>query len=337
MEAAVWFGANDIRVEERQKPFPRKGEVLIKVREAGICGTDLMIYTGKFPRSRPPLTLGHEFAGEVVATGDIPSDLKSGDRVVVNPLISCGRCVSCKMGFPHVCVQLRLIGVDTDGSFAEFVRVSWEKVYRIPSDCSFETGALIEPIAVALHGVARSCCEVGDQVVVLGAGPIGLLLAMISKTAGASKVIVTEVLRYRLELAEKFGFDVIDSSRLDVLKEVLGKTNGTGADIVFEAAAVPQTASQLVSLVRPRGRIIIVGLYKQPPAIDLLTVNFKEEEIIGSRVYSERDFERAVHLAGSGRLHIEHLITHRLDLQNIKEGFRLLEHGKDVMKVMLSL
>lgn len=336
MRAAVWYGENEIRLEEKEKPSLKKGEVLIRVKSTGICGTDLMIYKGKFPRSRPPLVLGHEFAGEIVTTNETPSDVKAGDSVVVNPLIFCGHCVSCKMGFPHVCTNLRLIGVDVDGSFAEFVRASWEKVYRIPSGFPFQTAALVEPTAVALHAVARSGCKVGDHAVVLGAGPIGLLIAMVAKTAGASKVIVTEVLKHRLELAEKLGFDVIDSARDEACSEVLRKTSNRGVDIVFETAAVSQTASQLISLIRPRGRILIVGLYKESPSVDLLSINFKEGEIMGSRVYSDADFEKAVDLVTSGRLNVDPLITDRLNLEDIKDGFELLERGEGIMKVVLS-
>lgn len=336
MKAAIWYGENEIRVEEHEKPSIKEGEVLIKVKTVGICGTDLMIYKGEFPRSRPPLIPGHEFAGEVVATKDIQSNLKIGDRVVVNPLIFCGRCIACRMGFPHVCTKLKLIGVDVDGSFAEFVKASWEKVYRIPSDFPFQTAALGEPTAVALHAVKSSACAVGDSVVVLGAGPIGLLVAMIAKIAGASKVIVTEVLKYRFKLAEELGFCVIDSSRDDVGEKIRRMTKNRGVDIVFDTAAVPQTASQLTSLIRPRGQIIVVGLCKQPATIDLLNIIFKEGHLQGSRVYSEMDFEKAVELVTSGKLKIDPLITHRLNLKEINEGIKLLEKGKDVMKVVIS-
>jgi len=336
MKAAVWYGENNIKIEQREKPSIKEGEVLIKVKAVGICGTDLMIYKGKFPRSRPPLIPGHEFTGEVVASKNVPSNLKIGDKVVVNPLISCGRCVACKMGFSNVCSKLRLIGVDIDGSFAEFVKASWEKVYKIPSDFPPETAALVEPAAVALHAVRISTCKVGDFVVVLGAGPIGLLVAMVARIAGASQIILTEVLKYRLELAEKLGFYVIDSSKNNVGEKIQKMTKGKGADVVFDTAAVSQVASQLVSLIRPRGKIVIVGLYKQPPSVDLLDIIFKEGHLLGSRVYSEVDFEKAVNLITSGKLKIEPLITHRLSLEEINEGIKLLEKGKNAMKIVLS-
>ena len=335
MKAAVWYGENDVRVEEIKKPSIKEGEVLIKVRAAGICGTDLTIYKGKFPRSRPPLIPGHEFAGEVVAVKNVPSHLKIGDRVVVNPLLFCGRCIACKMGFSNACPKLRLIGVDIDGAFAEFVKASWEKVHKIPSNFPFETAALIEPVAVALHAVKKSTCGIGDLIMVMGAGPIGILVAMIARIAGASQVIVTEVLEYRVKLAKKLGFCVIDSSKSNVVEKVCEMTKGRGVDVVFDTAAVPQVASQLVSLIRPRGKIVIIGLYKEPSPVDLLDMIFKEAHLLGSRVYSEIDFEKAADLVTSGKIKIESLITHRLSLKEVKEGIKLLEKGKNVMKVVV--
>ena len=336
MKAAVWYGENDIRVEEREKPSPEKGKVLIRVRAAGICGTDLMIYGGKFPRSRPPLVPGHEFVGEVVTKNDIPSDLKTGDHVAVNPLISCGHCVACRMGFPHVCKKLRLIGVDVDGAFAEYVTASWEKVFRIPTSLSYEIASLIEPTAVAVHVVARSALTVGDYVVVLGGGPIGLLIAMVARIAGASRIFVTEVLHDRLKLGACLGFEAVDASDGDVTARILRKMGGRGADIVFDAAGVPQTSGIMVSLIRPRGRIVLVGLHKQQASVDLFNTSLKEAEIVGSRVYSQTDFEKAINLITSGRLVVDSLVTHRLSLDDVGDGLRLLAEGGEVVKVVLS-
>jgi 2-desacetyl-2-hydroxyethyl bacteriochlorophyllide A dehydrogenase len=241
------------------------------------------------------------------------------------------------MGFPHVCEKLRLLGVDVDGAFAEYVRASWQKVYRIPPGPSDETASLTEPTAVAVHVVGRSGLSVGETVVILGGGPIGLLIAMIAEIAGASRIFVAEILQNRLKLAEQLGFEVIDSSKQAVSQEVQTRTGGRGVDVVFDAAGVPQTGSVMVSLVRPRGRIVLVGLYKKPPAVDLFTTTLKEAELIGSRVYSDIDFEKATNLIISGRLTLGPLVTHRLSLDDASEGLRLIEDGKNAMKVVLSL
>jgi 2-desacetyl-2-hydroxyethyl bacteriochlorophyllide A dehydrogenase len=336
MKAAVWHGADDLRVEDVKAPVPEKGEVLLKVRATGICGTDLMIYKGKFPRSKPPLILGHELMGEIAEVNDVPENIKVGDRAAVNPLISCGMCVACRMGTPNVCQNLRVLGTDLDGSFAEFVKVSWKKLYKIESDIPVDGASLVEPSAVACHGIKRAGCGVGDFVVVQGAGPIGILTAMVARIAGAADVVLTEIHKYRIELAEKLGFIAIDPTRSDVVKEIKEMTDNRGADIVVNAAPVKQSAEQMTKLIRPRGKIVVFAFFKEPAAIDLSNLTFTEGHIVGSRVYSEIDFQRAVDLIQSGKLDVEPLITHRLDLKEAPDGVELLEKGDDVMKVVIS-
>jgi len=337
VKAAVWYGEKDgIRIEARENPVLEKGEVLVKVEACGICGTDLMIYKGKFPRSHPPLIPGHEFAGEVVETCDTSSGLKVGDKVVVNPLFFCGKCIACKEGFTNACPKLGLIGVDIDGAFAEYVKAKEDKVYKIPSNFPLEEAALVEPAAVAYHTVKIAQPKVGDFVVVLGAGPIGILVAMIAKIAGASEVVLAEVLNYRLQFAEKLGFSVIDASKADVVKEIQKITNEKGADLVFDTAGVSKTAGQLISLARPKGKITVVGLYKQLAGVDLFNMVIKETSLSGSRVYSDIDFEKATQLVVSGKLKVSPLISHRLCLEETEKGIKLVEEGKDVMKVVVS-
>jgi 2-desacetyl-2-hydroxyethyl bacteriochlorophyllide A dehydrogenase len=336
MRAAVWHGAEDLRIEDVKTPVPEKGEVLLKVKTTGICGTDLMIYKGKFPRARPPLIPGHELVGEIVEVNDVPEEIKIGDRAVINPLISCGTCVACKMGTPNVCQTLRVLGNDLDGSFAEFIKVSWEKLYMIDADFPSDKASLVEPSAVAYHGIKRSGCEVGDFVVVQGAGPIGILTAMVARIAGASEVALTEVQKYRLDLAEKLGFIALDPAKFDVVKEIKSLTKNRGADIVVNAAPVKQAAEQMTKLIRPRGKIVVFALFKEPAVVDLLNLTFTEGHVVGSRVYSEIDFGRAVELVLSGKLDVEPLITHRLGLKDALEGIEILEKGVGVMKVVLS-
>jgi len=338
MKAAVWYGEKDgIKIEERGNPSLEKGEVLIKVGACGICGTDLMIYKGKFPRSHPPLVPGHEFAGEIVETFNTSSGLKVGDRVLVNPLFYCGKCVACREGFTNACPKLGLIGVDIDGAFAEYVKAKEDKVYKIPSDFPFEEAALVEPAAVAYHTVKIAELQVGDVVVILGAGPIGLLVAMIAKMAGASEVVLAEVLGYRLEFAREQGFSVIDASKTDTVKEIQKITNGKGADVVFDTAGTSKTAGQLLFLVRPKGKITVVGLYKQLAGVDLFNMVIKEASLSGSRVYTDIDFEKVVQLVISGKLNVAPLISHRLSLEETEKGIKLVDEGKDVIKPVVLL
>jgi len=336
MKAAVWYGEKDgIKIEERENPSLEKGEVLIKVGACGICGTDLMIYKGKFPRSHPPLVPGHEFAGEIVETFNTSSGLKVGDKVVVNPLFYCGKCVACREGFTNACPKLGLIGVDIDGAFGEYVKAKEDKVYKIPSDFPLDKACLVEPVSVAYHTVKIAQLKVGDFVVVLGAGPIGILVAMIANIAGAREVFLAEVLDYRIHFAEKLGFSVIDASKTDTVKEIQKITDGKSADVVFDTAGTSKTASQLFFLVRPKGKITVVGLYKQLAEVDLFNMVIKEASLSGSRVYTDIDFEKAVQLVISGKLNVAPLISHRLSLEETEKGIKLVDEGKDVMKAVV--
>ena len=335
MKAAVWHGTHSMKIEERDPLTLESGEVLIKVRATGICGTDIMIYEGKFPRARPPLVPGHEVAGEVAETRDVPADLKKGDRVVVFPLISCGKCIACRMGVQNTCQHLQVLGNDIDGSFSEYMKTSYDKLYRIPNDFSFEKASLVEPACVAFHAVKRACISVGDTVVVQGAGPIGILTGMIARISGASNIIMSEVQKYRIELARDLGFTVIDASADDVVAEVRRLTDGRGADVVFTAAPVKQAAVEITRMIRPRGRVVIFALFKEPVPVDLINLTFTEGCICGSRVYTPVDFERTVGLVVSGELEVDRLITHKIGLQDVEKGINTVQSGQDVMKVII--
>ncbi|RYD04762.1 hypothetical protein N752_12620 [Desulforamulus aquiferis] len=288
MKAAVYLGKEEIGLKEVERPSLNPDEVLIRIHSAGICGSDLGIYSGKHPRAKAPLIMGHEFTGEVVES--LAADIEVGDRVTVNPLISCGVCQPCQTGNAHVCRKLGLVGIDIDGGFAEYVKVDSSKILKLPKDLPLDIACLVEPLAVCVHAVRKSTFKVGDNVVVLGGGPIGLLTAIAARYAGASQVLLTEVNEGRCELAKSFGFTVIEAAQ-NPETEVLKLTGDVGADVVFEAAGVPATAALTTKLVKISGQIVIVGVFKEPPKIDLQAVNFRELSIIGVRVYTPKDYQ----------------------------------------------
>jgi (R,R)-butanediol dehydrogenase/meso-butanediol dehydrogenase/diacetyl reductase len=211
MNALLYKGKNELELGSIPIPEPGIDEVLIKVSYAGICGTDIHIYHGKHPRAKGPLVMGHEFCGEIVKCPE-SSELNVGDFVTAEPLISCGTCFTCLSGHPHVCKTLGLYGIDANGAFAEYVTMPVKKVYKIPKEIKRQFGALIEPIAVAIHALRISNLKISDTVCILGGGPIGLLLALTSKAAGCKDVIICEMNSYRLELAKKYGITTVDVS-----------------------------------------------------------------------------------------------------------------------------
>ena len=337
MKAISYQGRNLIEVVEKPTPHTTESGVLIKVTCAGICGTDLAIVAGKHPRATPPLVMGHEFAGTIAdLSPDAPSHLQIGDRVTANPLVACGTCYVCQSGLPHVCRNLKLIGIDTDGAFSEYVLVQAGGVLKIPPRLSDVEGALIEPLAVCIHAARMSRLQIGDTVVVTGAGPIGVLMAMVAQAAGAAQVIVTEIAPARIALTRGLGFTVLNAADSNVVKQVMELTGGRGSDIVFEATGHPGVAPYLLELVKIRGQIVEVGIFKQPAPIDLRALNFHEVDLIGSRVYTAEDFERAVNLAANRRIDLKSVPVRLIPLEEAVAGFQAAQSG-DSLKVVFEI
>ena len=337
MKALVYHGKESIAVEEMELPKLQEGEALIKVHYAGICGSDLNIWHGALSRIVPPVILGHEFCGEIVEVkGQAKGDLKVGDPVAVEPLINCGICLPCRMGLYHVCRCLKLIGVDVHGGFAPYVKAPFPRIYKLAPGASMELAALTEPTAVATHMVRRSGVQVGDFVVVLGGGPIGLLVAQVARAVGASRVYISEINEFRLNLAQELGFGVINPQKADAIQAVLDMTGGEGADVVFEEIGLPEAAAQMVAMTRVRGRILMGGIYKKPAPVDLQNVAIKEIEMVGSRVYDFRDFQAALDLLNDGRVKATPLISKKIKLEQIiEEGFNVIQAGGQVMKILV--
>ncbi|GAB6180020.1 alcohol dehydrogenase catalytic domain-containing protein [Desulfotomaculum defluvii] len=335
MQAVVWQGKEQLVLQEVPRPTLNSGEVLIKVHYAGICGSDLGIYLGKHPRAKAPLIMGHEFTGEVIETClEFESTIQVGDRVTVNPLISCGHCQPCLTGNAHVCRSLGLVGIDIDGGFAEYVKVEATKVVKLPSNLPLDLACLVEPVAVTSHAIRKSALKAGDTVAVLGGGPIGLLTAITARYAGASEVIVCEISESRRELARSLGFKVLDSAN-NPEEEVFKLSGGNGVDIVYEAAGAPATALLATRIVKITGQIVVVGVFKEPSKIDLQAVNFRELSIIGVRVYEPRDYEVALHMLGQLK-EIEHVISHQFPLERAQEGFDLMLSTANSMKILFA-
>jgi 2-desacetyl-2-hydroxyethyl bacteriochlorophyllide A dehydrogenase len=324
MKAAVYEGPESIVMREVPVPEAKPGWALIKVSYCGICGTDLNIYAGSHPRAKPQLVVGHEFSGTIVTHRTLPA----GTPVTVRPLLSCGTCEPCRSGNAHVCETLRLLGIDRAGGMAEYVLAPEDEVYPLPPGMSLRRAALIEPFAVAVHAVRESGFKPGDRVAVFGAGPIGLCTAIALQLYGASRVKVIEVQPFRKRLAESLGLEVVHP-----------EANGPDdrpSDMVFDCAAHPSVAGQLVQAVKVRGRIILVGTYKYPAALDLQNITFKEVQVMGTRVYTRQDYDIAISLLNR-QFDFERMITQEFPVESADEAFRLLASGGDSVKVMISL
>jgi len=332
MLAARYLGPTRIETEEVPIPVIGSEEALIHIEACGCCGSDMNIMAGTHPRAKAPLTVGHELSGHIVKIGNPSAGWEVGAHVTVYPLISCGTCYACTHRNPHVCRRLRLFGFDVDGGMAEFVKVPIGSLVRLPKNMPAKIGALIEPLAVAVHGVSRTSMDGVGIAVVLGAGPIGLLTALVAQARGASHVIVSDVLPTRLRLAESLGLHAIKAGA-DLLAEVMRMSDANGADVLFECAGHPSSAREMTSLVRSRATIVNLGVFKKPVEVDMQAVNFKEIEILGSRVYERKDFQDAIDLAM--QLPLDRIVSHVFSLTEVALAFVQFQ-SSDSCKVLVT-
>lgn len=309
-------------IEPREPLEAADGQVAVDVDWVGLCGTDLHIVEGSHPRARFPLVLGHELVGRVVA-GSLASRL-----VVVDPLIACGTCAACALGERHVCANLRLIGIDRDGGLSGRVVVDADRLHAVPDGLDPIVAALAEPLAVAVHATRRATVGPGDRVVVMGAGPIGLLLAMAARRAGAGLILIGEPAPARRAFAAALGFETLDPD--EPIADLEGRTDGWLADVAFDAAAAPAVAALLPQLVRPAGRIGLVGTYGRPVELDLQAVLFRELTLIGNRVYRPVDIDAALAILADDPEAFRPLVSEVVEIDRVSAVFDRLRAGDGV-------
>ncbi|WP_446899668.1 2,3-butanediol dehydrogenase [Clostridium sp. LBM24168] len=337
MKAALWYDRNDIRVEEINEPEVKKGYVKVKVKWCGICGSDLHEYLGGpifIPVGQPhplsgtaaPVVLGHEFSGDVVETGDGVASLKKGDRVIVEPIVACGKCPACLEGKYNLCETLGFHGLcGSGGGFAEYTVFPEEFVHKIPDTMSYEEAALVEPITVAMHSVRIANFNVGDTALVLGAGPIGLATIQCLKAAGASLVAVFQRKSIRQEYAKKFGADVVlDPNVVDVVEEVKKLTNGVGVNVAFETTGAAIGLNTGIESIKYEGTLVVTSIWEGETNFNPNELVFTEKKIVGTLAY-RHEFPAAIALLNSGRIKTDGYITKKISLDDIvKEGFETL-------------
>ncbi|MGI6038372.1 MAG: zinc-dependent alcohol dehydrogenase [Limnochordia bacterium] len=336
MRSLVWLGPNEMEVQDRPIPKTGPGQVLIKVDYTGICGSDVTIFQGKHPRSKPPLIIGHEFVGEVSALGQgVSSRLKIGDVVTAEPTFNCGVCSYCRSNRGNLCSGVGVRGVDGPGAFAEYFVTDEDKVYKLPENLPRREGALIEPLAVGVHAVARSGLAHGEDVAIIGAGPIGLLTAQAARALGAGRIFLLEVKPNRIEIARQMGFTAFDAR--EGIEAVLEATDGAGVDVLFDAAGVGPGAAQFVPLTKKGARITIVAIFKDPPPVDLRSMAYRELSLHGCFIYVPEDFHRAVELVTAGKIDFNGVISHEFPLEEAHAAFDTMVNGPDSMKVLIKI
>lgn len=333
MKAAYYTGKEKFEIRDIVPPKPGPGEVAVKVAYCGICGTDLHIFHGKMDaRVNPPGIIGHEMSGTVAELGEGVTGWKVGDKVVVRPLDWCGECPACRAGHSHICMKLKFMGIDSIGALQERWNVKARTLYKVPEGLSLRTAALIEPLAVACHDVRIAELKKDEFALVMGGGPIGILIALVARAAGA-RVLISEINPYRIDFARKAGFEVINPQEKDLAEAVNAATGGAGADVVFEVTASEYGAGIMTELARTRGRIVAVGIYSQPPKVNLHRFFWRELRLFGARLYEAEDYEKGLALAAT--LGLEPLITAVFDLDDIQKAYESLNGNATTMKTMI--
>lgn len=337
MKAALWYDKKDVRVEDIEEPKVTKDGVKIKVKWCGICGSDLHEYLGGpifIPVGTPhplsknvaPVVLGHECSGEVVEIGEDVTKFKIGDRVVIEPIVACGKCPACKEGKYNLCTSLGFHGLcGSGGGLAEYTVFPEEFIHKIPDDMSYEQAALIEPMAVALHSIRIANFKVGDTALVLGSGPIGLATIELLKAAGAKLIVVLQRKSIRQEYAKRAGADlVLDPNEVDIAEEVKKVTGGLGVDVAFETTGAKIGFDTGINSLKFEGTMVITSIWEKEVSFNPNSLVFSEKKIVGTLAY-RHEFPATIALMSDGRVKAEGYITKKIALDDIvEEGFGTL-------------
>jgi len=340
MKAALLYGVKDLRVEETTKPSIGAGEILVKVKAATTCGTDLKIFQRGYVEGviKLPTVFGHEWAGDVVEVGEGVSWLREGMRVRAGNSSPCLRCRMCQKGKYNLCEDMMWLW----GAYAEYIRVPARIVMlntqEIPPHVAYEEAAVTEPLACVLHGIEEARVKLGDTVAIIGAGPIGLLHLLSVKKMGASRVIISDTVDERLQLAQKIGADeTINAKAKDTVEETKRLTDGYGADVVIEAIGLPATWEQALKMVRKGGTVLEFGGCPPGTEIKVSTeqLHYGETTILGAFHTTPAHFRKALNLIASGTINVKPLITRKMKLDQIKEAFETLTTSKSDIKIAL--
>ena len=326
MRAVIFPTPGELEVVERETPSALEWHVVVRVQACGVCGTDLHIYQGEFP-ARFPLIPGHEFAGVVEEAGQSVASLRSGDRVVIDPNLSCGTCRPCQRGLTHLCRNLISFGVTNDGGFATHCALPARQCYKMPAAMPFEVAAMTEPVACCVHGIERAQIRPGEVVLLIGAGLIGLVLLQLALMRGVAMAIVSEPAAEKRELASSFGAALtVDPTTGDLTEAVMKATDGSGADVVIDCAGGPATSQQAFGLAAEGGRVLLFGVAAPDAEIKVRPYDIyaKEITITGSFI-NPFTHGAALALLASGRIRVSEIISHRLTLAQVPQAFELLE------------
>jgi L-iditol 2-dehydrogenase len=343
MKAIVYHGPKDIRVEAIDVPSCGDGQIRARVDACAVCGTDLKAYLHGNPRIKAPRVMGHEFTGVVETVGTNVDDFSVGDRIVMATSVSCGGCYYCKEGFRNLCTDLAPMGFSFPGGMAEFITIPARAlrnghVIKVPKGIKAAHAALAEPVSCAINSAENCGVQPGDTIVVVGAGPMGIINACVARQFGAEKIILAEINEIRLKRAEAFGFDLlVNPASQDLIKIVKDQTNGIGADVVIVAAPAAQPQQQALDLVRKHGTVCLFASLpagKSILSLDSRKIHYGEIRMVGTSDSTPAHVSKAVELISNLSLPVEKLATHVMRLDDIFKAYDLMQSG-EALRVVL--
>lgn len=335
----VMVKPGEIIFREIERSLPQAGQVSIRIMRLGICGSDIHVYHGEHPFTSYPVTQGHEVSGIIDALGPGVEQFRVGQKVTVQPQVVCGKCHPCRHGKYNLCEKLKVMGFQTTGMASEYFVVDAEKVLVLPEEMSLDEGALLEPLAVAVHAVGRFGDIAGRDVAVLGAGPIGNLVAQTAKGLGARRVLITDVSNCRLALAQECGVDVAVNTRSKDFGEAMVEVFGPDkADVIYDCAANDITMGQAIKYARKGSTIILVGVYAGMAKVDLAVLNDHELDLNTTMMYRREDYETAIRLVSKGKVCLEPLVSKHFAFQDFLKAYQYIDANRETtMKVLIDL
>ena len=339
MKQAVMTAPGKISFAEMPTPDIKPDEALVQMIRIGICGSDIHVFHGKHPYTSYPVVQGHEVSGVIEKVGAEVTEYKKGDHVTVQPQLVCGTCYACTHGAYHICDNLKVMGFQTPGAASEYFPVSAAKLVKLPTGMSMDFGAMVEPTSVAVHALSRSGSVEGKAVLVLGGGPIGNLVAQSARGLGARKVMITDVSNYRLGIARQCGLELcVNPNETDLAATVAREFGPDRPDLILECVGSNQTTEQAIQNARKGTDIIIVGVFGQKATVDLGLVQDRELRIIGTLMYQEKDYKKAVELITAEKVNLSPLVTNHFPFERYLEAYRFIDEKRDqVMKVIIDV
>lgn len=329
----------NIEFREIETPIPKVGEVLVKIMEIGVCGSDIHVWHGKHPFTSYPVTQGHEVSGEVAALGEGVTGFTIGQKVTIQPQVVCGKCYPCRHGKYNLCEELKVMGFQTTGVASEYFAVDAKKVTPLPDTMSFDEGAMIEPLAVAVHAV-RKFGDIKDMcVAVLGAGPIGILVAQTAKGMGAKSVLITDVSEVRLAKAKECGVDFcVNTKNVDFGDAMVEAFGPDKADVIYDCAGNDITMGQAIKYARKGSTIILVAVFADIASVDLAVLNDHELDLNTTMMYRNEDYLEAIELVRDNKVQLQPLVSKHFAFRDYAEAYRYIDANRETtMKVIIKV